>query len=184
MLFRSRQPDSQNLKPGSTATFSIAALGRGKLSYQWNLNGSRIPGATGATLSLTNVQAPDTGAYTVQVTDSVGSSLSKPALLNVLVRPSFVVQPPSLVAIAGDSLEFRVEVTGLAPFAYRWRKGNSVLPGATNAILKLTNVQLSDAGAYSVPPDNPFVGKGGRPEIWLYGVRNPWRWSFDRATGD
>ena len=41
-----------------------------------------------------------------------------------------------------------------------------------------------DAGAYSVPPDNPFVGKGGRPEIWLYGVRNPWRWSFDRATGD
>ena len=153
-----RQPDSQNLKPGSTATFSIAALGRGKLSYQWNLNGSPLPGATGATLSLTNVQAPDTGAYTVQVTDSVGSSLSKPALLNVLVRPSFAVQPPSLVAIAGDSLEFRVEVTGLAPFAYRWRKGNSVLPGATNAILKLTNVQLSDAGTYLVLVTNLASG--------------------------
>jgi glucose/arabinose dehydrogenase len=40
------------------------------------------------------------------------------------------------------------------------------------------------AGAYSIPADNPYVGGGGRPEIWLSGVRNPWRWSFDRATGD
>jgi glucose/arabinose dehydrogenase len=38
---------------------------------------------------------------------------------------------------------------------------------------------------YRVPPDNPFVGRGGaRPEIWSYGLRNPWRFSFDPATGD
>lgn len=39
--------------------------------------------------------------------------------------------------------------------------------------------------AYSIPPDNPFVGRAGyRPEIWDLGLRNPWRYSFDRATGD
>jgi glucose/arabinose dehydrogenase len=38
---------------------------------------------------------------------------------------------------------------------------------------------------YSIPPGNPFVGQPGvRPEIWAYGFRNPWRWSFDRLTGD
>lgn len=38
---------------------------------------------------------------------------------------------------------------------------------------------------YTVPSDNPFVGRDdARPEIWAYGLRNPWRFSFDRATGD
>lgn len=38
---------------------------------------------------------------------------------------------------------------------------------------------------YSVPEDNPFAdGDSGAPEVWLYGVRNPWRFSWDRETGD
>ena len=38
---------------------------------------------------------------------------------------------------------------------------------------------------YTVPPDNPFVGRAGvAPEIWSYGLRNPWRFTFDSETGD
>ena len=40
-------------------------------------------------------------------------------------------------------------------------------------------------GTYTIPPDNPFAGSiPGRDEIWAFGVRNPWRFSFDRVTGD
>jgi glucose/arabinose dehydrogenase len=37
---------------------------------------------------------------------------------------------------------------------------------------------------YGIPADNPFASGGGEPEIFMIGVRNPWRWSFDRMTGD
>jgi hypothetical protein len=40
------------------------------------------------------------------------------------------------------------------------------------------------APAYSIPAGNPFVGTAGHDEIWAYGLRNPWRFSFDRGTGD
>ena len=42
-----------------------------------------------------------------------------------------------------------------------------------------------DAGMpYGIPADNPWIAGGGRPEIYALGFRNPWRWSFDRATGE
>jgi glucose/arabinose dehydrogenase len=43
----------------------------------------------------------------------------------------------------------------------------------------------SDGRPYSIPDDNPFVGRdGARPEVWLYGLRNPWRYTFDQDTDD
>jgi glucose/arabinose dehydrogenase len=42
----------------------------------------------------------------------------------------------------------------------------------------------SSNGQYGLPSDNPFVGTQGDDEIWAYGLRNPWRCSFDRQTGD
>ncbi len=49
----------------------------------------------------------------------------------------------------------------------------------------ILRVDVRRSSTYVVPPDNPFVGQSDhRPEIWAYGLRNPWRFSFDRLTGD
>jgi glucose/arabinose dehydrogenase len=50
---------------------------------------------------------------------------------------------------------------------------------------KLLRIDVDGASGYTVPGDNPFVGRSGaRGEIWSYGLRNAWRFSFDRQTGD
>lgn len=51
-------------------------------------------------------------------------------------------------------------------------------------ILRIDVNELSAKGDYKIPPDNPFVGiTGARAEIWALGLRNPWRFSFDKNTG-
>jgi glucose/arabinose dehydrogenase len=60
--------------------------------------------------------------------------------------------------------------------------GNGQNLGALLA--KILRIDVSGGGAYRIPLDNPFVGRAGaRGEVWAYGVRNPWRFSFDSATG-
>jgi glucose/arabinose dehydrogenase len=49
---------------------------------------------------------------------------------------------------------------------------------------KMLRIDVDHGELYAVPLDNPFVGGAGLPEIWAYGLRNPWRFSFDRLTGD
>lgn len=60
-----------------------------------------------------------------------------------------------------------------------------VAQGLDNFYGKILRIAVGDFEPYGIPSDNPFVGvDGARPEVWAYGLRNPWRFSFDRETND
>ena len=152
------QPQSQNVPPGENVTFDSAASGTAPLSCQWYFNtNTLLAGATNWVLTLTNVQATNTGAYSVVVTNVAGSVTSAVALLTVeaATAPSVMAQPANLTAYTGATGTFTVQADGTAPLSYQWYfNTNTPLANGTNATLTLTNIQPANAGSYSVRVTN------------------------------
>jgi hypothetical protein len=77
------QPSGQTVGPGATVVFKAAATASPVPTYQWNLNGNPIAGATGQTLVVNGATATNEGAYTCVATNSVGSAASSAAALAI-----------------------------------------------------------------------------------------------------
>jgi DNA/RNA endonuclease G (NUC1) len=152
------QPTSQTTVVGGSATFSVTATGDATLTYQWLHDDLEIAGATAPTLTLNNVQAADVGAYTVTVSNSIGSVTSNDASLVVTgLPPSITASPSSQSVNAGSGVTFSVTATGSPTLTYQWRKGGVAIVGnatATTSALTLNNVQAADTAAYDVVVTN------------------------------
>jgi beta-glucanase (GH16 family) len=97
------QPQSHTVTVGDNVQLSVTASGKPAPSYQWYFNGTALSGATGASLSLTNVQTANAGNYTVTVINTSGSVTSNAATLTVNVAPS--PPPPSGGEGGGGTME-------------------------------------------------------------------------------
>jgi hypothetical protein len=84
-----QQPISQNVWMGSNATFQVTATGAAPILYQWLKGGTNLPGATAASLAVTNAHRADSGAYAVLVLNPGGAVLSSNATLRVAVPQRF-----------------------------------------------------------------------------------------------
>lgn len=151
------QPSNATVAAGGNASFSVVAGGGTPLSYQWYFNtNTAIAGATGATLTLNNVQSGNAGKYRVVVSNSGGSATSSDAVLTVLQTSAISTQPANVTAAAGATASFSVTATGTAPLSFQWQKNNSPLnnggtiSGANSNILTIASVTTSDAAGYSV----------------------------------
>ena len=153
------QPAPQFVAPGSAATFNVSAVGADTLTYQWRKNGINIALATASSYSITTVQTTDAAAYSVKVTNSLGSATSDAAALTV-AKPGIVGLPqidtqplPVLVAL-GQTATFTASASGAATLSYQWRKSTAAIAGATSTTYTTLPTTLTSAGNYNLMVKN------------------------------
>lgn len=150
------QPVAQTVAAGANVTFNSSATGTPLPTYQWRKDGVPINGATAISLTLTNVQASNAGAYSVVATNSAGSATSNSALLTVnaptVIAPAFTTQPASITVNAGATAVLNSTATDA--ISYRWQRNGSDLAGATSANLVLSGVTATQAASYRVLATN------------------------------
>ncbi len=155
-------PQSQTVLPGQTAVFTVTAAGSAPLGYQWYFNtNTLLANATSDTLTISNAQPANAGAYSVVVSNFVNSITSSYAILTVNtnpVAPSFTSQPASQIVLTGGTAVFSAVAFGTAPITYQWNKNGAPIPGATSTTLTLTNAQTTNAGSYTLTASNNVGG--------------------------
>ncbi len=153
--FLTQQPQGFTGPAGTNVTFTVSATGTEPFSYQWLFNGTNLPGRTAATLTLTNIQSPNIGDYSVIVSNSVGTNTSDIATLIVTAAPpTFIVQPQSVGATLGAEVLFNATAVGTEPINYQWQFGSSDFAGATGPNLVFTNVAYTNTGNYAAVATN------------------------------
>jgi pectate lyase/pectin methylesterase-like acyl-CoA thioesterase len=149
------QPAGVTTTEGGNVVLTAAASGSAPLTFQWSKDGVLIAGATSPILTLNNVRVSDSGAYLFTATNPLGSVASDVAAVVVnLAPPVITMQPRSQTILVGEPVTFTIAVSGSAPFIYQWRKNGVNIAGATAPSFTIANLQLSDAGAYTVVVSN------------------------------
>lgn len=138
---------------GAAVTLSVSAEGGGPFTYEWRRNGTVVPGATTATLALTNFSAAAAGAYTARVSNSRGSADSDVAKL-VVGSPRGLM--PLMVKSVGDA-PFALDATASSGLAVSFTSSNPAVATVAGRIVTIvgegvTNLIASQAGNLDYQP--------------------------------
>jgi autotransporter-associated beta strand protein len=190
-----RQPWSESIRATGTATFSAGVAGIPPVSLQWALNGTNISGATNAILTVTNVQDPDAGLYTLSATNATGTNVTIGAQLTVIpVTPIITLEPVGQSQFVGTDITLTNSATGSEPLFYQWTLDNTNLPGAAGTSLFLPAAEATNSGDYRVVVTNAYgavtsvvatvtVVAPGTDGVWLTSVGGSWNVATNWSGG-
>lgn len=170
------QPFNTGGSPGGNYSFTVALspAGGASSSYQWYQiiggvtntlqdvatgNGSTISGSGTATLTINNAQAADSSAFFAVVTNAYGAATSAVATLFVSATPTVpvinFVSPTNATVISGNGTNIFVSTFGApTPTVYWYDENSNLLESGASTELSLTNLQLTNAGIYTVVSSN------------------------------
>ncbi len=155
-----QHPAAQNICPGGTATFTVAATGEGTLTYQWqknqsNLsNGGHYSGVTTTTLTVSSADSNDAASYRCVVSNAGGSTNSNAAALTLKAATTITQHPQPQTVAPGGTATFTVAATGDGTLSYQWQKNQANLSngghysGVTTATLTISSADSNDAANY------------------------------------
>jgi hypothetical protein len=144
------QPENLTVRVGARARFFADVAGTPPLFFRWSRNQTVITNATNAVIELEMAHYAEPAEFRYVVTNAFGAATSAVARLTVRAPPEFKVQPLGQSVVVGSSASLLVEATGTPSLSYQWLKNAEPVPGATNWILVLRNLRMSDAGVYRV----------------------------------
>ncbi|MBW7895669.1 MAG: immunoglobulin domain-containing protein, partial [Opitutaceae bacterium] len=158
------QPVSQTAAFGQTVTFAVPVSGTTPLAYQWRKDGVDIPDATGATLTLADLELSAAGVYEVTVTNYLGQVTSDLATLTVLPLPEITLLSPTRHILSpGANVTLNVSATGNTTVSYQWFHQSQPIIGATAPTLELANLSLQDGGYYFVRVTDAYGTQSSAP---------------------
>jgi hypothetical protein len=167
------QPTNQAVNSGANVVFTASASGVGNLLYQWQLNGTSLPGKTNSTLALLGVTMDQAGQYTVKAANFAGgTTISQTAYLAVRNPPVIESFSPSQTLSPGGSVHLSVSATGTGGLSYQWQLNGYNILGATNPELTITNVSALNAGVYTVVVTDGIGGASAASAVVsVFGMR-------------
>ncbi len=165
------QPQSQTVLAGANVTFSVLASGSGLLTYQWQRDGTNIPGATASILNLLLAQTNQQAAYSVVVSDLNGPRQSSNATLTVLVAPAITLHPSGQTVSTGATVVLTAAASGSPAPALQWYFNGAAIGGANSSSLTLLNFQSANEGLYHFGATN-LAGSALSSEAML--LANTW----------
>jgi IPT/TIG domain/Abnormal spindle-like microcephaly-assoc'd, ASPM-SPD-2-Hydin/Immunoglobulin I-set domain len=165
-----KQPSSQTITAGQTATFSVAATGTMPIAYQWKKNGLAITGASSSSfITPPQTTADSNSQFSVTVANPVGNANSNAAMLTVMtaaVAPTITTQPAGKTIVAGQTATFTVAATGTSPMTYQWNKNSTTISGATSSSYTTPAETTADNNAkYTVTVTNSAGNATSNPAI-------------------
>ena len=144
------QPSTLIVPFRGSGVVAVGATGSGPLSYQWSKDGAELPGSTLPVLDFRTVSDVDAGRYTVTVSNSMGSVVSRAADIILLGAPVITQQPADVTALEGTTATFYVAASS-SGLRYQWSLNGNPIPGAIGNTWNVESVVAANSGAvYSV----------------------------------